>query len=97
MARIRSLGLLTVAMVLFASSPAAAGAWPAVGRSAEGLSLASLPGVTLATGGYAAPLQGARPEWYTGEIHDAVQTSGTVAAPARRRSRARWASGPERG
>ena len=81
MARIRTLRLLSLAMVLLSSSPAGAAAAPAVGTPAGGTALRSLPGVTLTEGGYAIPLRGARPDWYTETLHGAVQSSGTVAAP----------------
>jgi hypothetical protein len=68
-------------MVLFASSPAGAVQAPAVGTEAEGIALDSLPGVRLTADGYAIPLRGARPDWYTRTLHGAVQATGIVAAP----------------
>lgn len=62
MARIRTLALVSLTMVLFASSPVGAGAAPAVGTPAGGTELGSVPGVTLTAGGYAIPLRGARPD-----------------------------------
>lgn len=79
MTRIRLLGAAAIAVVLFASPPAVAGADPEVGSPAAGVRLSS--GVTLTPGGYAIPLRGARPDWYTGSLHREVQASGTLAAP----------------
>ncbi len=92
MTRIRAVALL--AMVLSAASPAGAAATPPVGTAVGSAELSSVPGVTLTAEGYAVPLRGARPDWYTEELRRAVQSSGTVAAPAQARSRARWASVP---
>jgi hypothetical protein len=81
MTRIRTLGLLSLATVLFASSPAGAGPAPTVGTLAGGTDLASLQGVTVTAEGYAIPLRGARPDWYTRTLERAVESDGTVAAP----------------
>jgi hypothetical protein len=81
MARIRVFGVAAIAVVLLASPPALAGADPAVGSVATGVRLSSLPDATLTAGGYAIPLRGARPDWYTSSLHRQVQASGTLAAP----------------
>jgi hypothetical protein len=82
MTRIRTLGLLSLAMVLLASSPAGAGQAPTVGTAAGGTDLQSVQGVTVTSGGYAIPLRGARPDWYTRTLQRAVESYGTVVAPA---------------
>jgi hypothetical protein len=74
----RTLGLATLAMVLFASSPAGAGAAPPVGTPAGtpagSTALASLPGVTLTAGGYAIP----PPRGPAGLVHADAPSSGAV-------------------
>lgn len=82
MTNIRTLGLLSLAMVLLASSPAGAGQAPTVGTPAGGTDLQSVQGVTVTSGGYAIPLRGARPDWYTRTLQRSVETYGTVVAPA---------------
>lgn len=75
--------LTTLAAALLLAVPAAgAAAEPAVGTSADQIALRSAPGAIPYEGGYAVPLKGARPSWYTEELARRTKESDEpVAAP----------------
>lgn len=54
---------------------------PAVGTSTDDVDLRTVPGSVPYEDGYAIPLKGARPSWYTDELAAQVEALGVVAAP----------------
>lgn len=76
------LGLL--AAVLIVSPSVLAASWPAVGLDARSVNLRNAPGAVAYGTGWAVPLKGSRPAWYTAELHQQVLAANgaPVAAPA---------------
>jgi hypothetical protein len=82
----RTIGIAAALTLVLAIDPVAAGALapPAVGTSAQVVDLSAVPGASPYGEGFAIPLKGARPDWYTTEVHRTVlEARGQpVAAPA---------------
>lgn len=79
---VRPLAVTLTAALLLAAPASAAAPAPAVGTSADQVDLGTVPGAIPVEEGYAIPLKGARPAWYTAELDRRVKDSGgPVAAP----------------
>src|SRR5437763_9769108 len=77
--------LLLTAAALFAvvvESVGAAGGLPALGTDPQTIDLPSGPGATPYGNGYAIPLKGSRPAWYTDEMGARARKSPGTPQPA---------------
>jgi hypothetical protein len=83
MRRLLLLAVAAAAIAVPALGLAASGSTPAVGAEARTVSLSSVPGARPYAGGYAIPLAGARPSWYTDALAARVHAAPgvPVAAP----------------
>lgn len=81
MRRRRFIVVLLSALLVIQSAVSAATLFP-VGTKAEDVDLRGAPGSFPYEGGYAIPLKGAVPDWYTPALHQEVMTVGLAAAPS---------------
>ena len=70
------------ALIAVVGSAGAAGGLPAVGTAAQNVELSSVPGSVAYGGGYAIPLKGAQPAWYTEEHAARARKSPGTPQPA---------------
>jgi hypothetical protein len=74
--------LALAALIAVVGSAGAAGGLPAVGTAAQNVELSSVPGSVAYGGGYAVPLKGAQPAWYTEEHAARARKSPGTPQPA---------------
>jgi hypothetical protein len=84
MTRSRTLVAALAAALTLVAVPGGAAQSPAVGTAADSADLAAAPGAVSVAEGYAIPLEGARPSWFTPELEQQVLAARgqPVAAPA---------------
>jgi hypothetical protein len=84
MTRARSLVAALAAVLTLVAHPGGAAQAPDVGAAAETVDLAAVAGAASVEEGYAIPLEGARPSWFTAELEQQVLAArgNLVMAPA---------------